>query len=236
MSSLSVSEVSDGGTMRLHVAKPDAGKANGGAIMVFQEAFGVNDHIRDVAGRFADLGLVAVAPELFHRGGQGTVLPYDDIPAVMKFMGENISREGLEADILATAAWLRDEAKIPSNKTASVGYCLGGRVSFMANAFVPLACAVHYYGGIAPGFIDLVDKQHGPLLLNWAGLDPNQAPSSPRAAAYVLTAAKKDYTEIIFSQAEHGFFCDARPAIYNAGIARQAWALTKEFLAVHGVL
>jgi carboxymethylenebutenolidase len=222
--------------MRLHVAKPDAGKANGGGIMVFQEAFGVNDHVRDLAGRFADLGLVAVAPELFHRGGPGVVLAYDDIPAVMKFMGENVTREGLVADILATAAWMNDEAKIPNARLASVGYCMGGRVSFTANAHVPLAAAIGYYGGLAPASLDLVDKQHGPLLLFWAGLDANIRPEGTRAAADALSAAKKDYVEVIFAQADHGFFCDARPAVYNAAASRQAWALTKEFLAVHGVL
>jgi carboxymethylenebutenolidase len=235
MSTLSVTEVAvkDGTNMRLHVVKPD--KPNGAGIMVFQEAFGVNDHIRDVATRFADLGLLAVSPELFHRGGTDVTMAYDDLPAVMKFMGEHVTRDGLIADCEATAAWMMQNG-VAAGRLASVGYCMGGRVSFTANAVVPLAAAIGYYGGLAPASLDLAPKQHGPLLLFWGGLDKNITTESTRAAADALDAAKKDFTEVRFAQADHGFFCDGRPAVYNADAARISWAMTKEFLAVHKVL
>lgn len=227
--------VAASGTMRLHVATPVAERATSAGIMVFQEAFGVNDHMRDVARRFAQLGLLAVVPELYHRAGVADV-PYSDMAGAVKVMNETITREGLVDDIGATVKWLSESAGIGPQRLAAVGFCMGGRVSFIANAHHPLAAAIDFYGSITPAAIDLADNQCGPLLLFWGGLDEYIRPEGTRKAADALNEAKKDFTEVTFSHADHGFFCDQRPAVYNANAARQAWSLSNEFLATRGLL
>ena len=119
---------------------------------MFQEAFGVNAHIRDVSERFASEGYVAIAPELYHRtAARGWEGNYTDFPSVMPHM-QAIKEETLSADVRATYEWLTRASQVDKNATACVGYCMGGRVSFLANALVPVKAAISYYGGgIAPG-------------------------------------------------------------------------------------
>lgn len=223
--------VSDGTEMGVFVARPEAkGKVAG--ILVFQEAFGVNAHIRDVAGRFARLGYLAVAPELFHRTAPGFEGRYDDFSSVTPHM-KALTNEGLEADVRAAFDLLHNDAAC-DGRIASVGFCMGGRVSFLANSILPLAAAVSFYGGgIAPGLLDRAPKQHGKLLMFWGGLDRHIGFEQRSEVRQALDRASKPYIHIVISFADHGFFCDAR-ASFNAAAARDAWALTTSFL--HGEL
>ena len=226
--------VSDGTTMSAYVARPaSATKAPG--ILVFQEAFGVNAHIRDITDRFASLGFVAIAPELYHRSGPGFEGSYTDFPAVQPHMAA-LTNEGINADIDAAYAWLNSEAGVDATRIAAVGFCMGGRVTYMANARVTLGAAVSFYGGgIAPGLLDLAPKQAAPILMFWGGLDTHIPSEQYRAVADALTTAKATHEQVVFGQADHGFFCDAR-ASYSAVAARQAWALVKEFFGAYDVL
>src|ERR1700733_12060943 len=120
-------KVSDGTVMRSWTARPAAGGARPG-LLVFQEAFGVNAHIRDVTERFAKQGYVAVAPEIFHRTGPGFEGAYNDFPSCMPHM-QALTPDGLIKDSQAAFDWLQKNPRVRPNSTASVGYCLGGRVS-----------------------------------------------------------------------------------------------------------
>src|SRR5437868_8606505 len=117
--------VSDGTTMRAYIARP-AGAAPTRGLLVFQEAFGVNAHIRDVAERFAALGYLAIAPELFHRTAPGFDCAYSEFAKAMPQL-EAVTEQGLDADTRAAYGWLQN-AGVGDN-VAAVGYCLGGRVS-----------------------------------------------------------------------------------------------------------
>jgi carboxymethylenebutenolidase len=119
--------VADGTSMRAYVSRP-AGKPRAG-LLVFQEAFGVNAHIRDVADRFAREGYLAIAPELFHRTAPGLEAGYTDFPAVMPHM-QALTNEGLEADIRAAHDWLRKA--VPELKICATGYCMGGRTAWLS--------------------------------------------------------------------------------------------------------
>lgn len=221
--------------MNMYVARPSAATTSAPAIAVFQEAFGVNAHVRDVTERFAALGLVATAPELFHRTGPGFEGSYTDREAIRPHMAA-LTREGLEADIDATFAWMRGDSEVDPAELAAAGFCLGGRVTFMANARVQLHAAISFYGGgIAPDLLPLATQQRGPILMFWGGLDQHIASDQYRAVADALNAGGATNEQVIFSQADHGFFCDQR-ASYNPIAARQAWSLLKEFLACYGVL
>src|SRR5256885_431115 len=96
--------VSDGTSMRAYVARP-AGASAARGLLVFQEAFGVNAHIRDVADRFAAQGFLAIAPELFHRTAPGFDCAYTDLPKAMPQL-ESITEQGLDADTRAAYGWL----------------------------------------------------------------------------------------------------------------------------------
>ncbi|MHB8146249.1 MAG: dienelactone hydrolase family protein [Vulcanimicrobiaceae bacterium] len=219
----------DDSPMDMYVARPDDATTAFPAMLVFQEAFGVNAHIRDVTDRFAHLGFTAIAPELFHRTGRGVEGSYTDFAALAPHFGA-LTRAGLEADIDAAYAWLKADAAIDASRVAAIGFCMGGRVAYLANARVPLKGAISFYGGgIAPDLLSLANDQHAPLLMFWGGLDGRILPEHYHAVAAALTDARKIHEQVIFSQADHGFFCDAR-ASYNAAAASQAWALTQAFL------
>jgi len=216
--------VADGTRMRAYVAKPEAPPSRG--LLVFQEAFGVNAHIRDVTERFAAQGYLAIAPELFHRTAPGFDCAYSEFAKAMPQL-EAVTEQGLDADARAAYGWL-ESAGVGGN-TASVGYCLGGRVSFVANSGLPLKAAVSYYGGRIPTVLHRAPKLSGPMLFFWGGLDHHIPEEQHRSVIKAVREADKPCVDVEFSNADHGFFCDARPS-YHRESAAQAWALTLAFL------
>ncbi len=138
--------VADGSSMQAFVARPEEKRSFPG-MLVFQEAFGVNAHIRDVAQRIAQEGYVAIAPELFHRSAApGLEVRYDDFPSAMPHM-KALTEQGLSDDVRASYEWLRDSSHVVPDRIGSIGFCMGGRVSFLANATIELRAAISFYGG-----------------------------------------------------------------------------------------
>jgi carboxymethylenebutenolidase len=223
--------VSDGTKVQAYVARPQGAGAHPG-ILVLQEAFGVNAHIRDVTERLAREGYVAIAPELFHRSAAvGFEGRYDDFPAVMPHY-QALTNEGLLADMQAAQAWLTGPGG--AKDVSAIGFCMGGRAAFLANSGLKLKAAVSFYGGgIAPGLLDLAPKMGAPILLVWGGLDKHIPPEHVASVSKALRDAGKPYVEAVFSAADHGFNCDAR-ASYHAPSAAQAWALSLQFLKQPG--
>ena len=228
---------SDGTSMRAYVARPAGADAPRGLLLI-QEAFGVNAHIRDLAGRFAGEGYSVIAPELFHRTAEpGFDGRYDDFPSVMPHMAA-LKDASMEGDFKASYDWLRANGVSGTAPVAAVGFCMGGRASFLAALSLPLHCAVSFYGGgIAPnqrnpGLLARVPDLNSPVLLFWGGRDKNIDASQANAVVQALRAADKDFVSVEFSAADHAFFCDAR-ASYNPTAAAQAWPLTLAFLKVH---
>ena len=228
--------VSDGTSMRLYVARP-GGAAPQRGIMVLQEAFGVNAHVRDVTERFARQGFLAVAPELFHRTGAGWEGQYTDFPSAMAHLKE-LRDPNMEADLKAAYGWLRSSGLAENAPIAAIGYCMGGRAAVLASITLPLAAAVSYYGGgiapnpMNPGLLGRLKDLHSPVLLVWGGSDTHVTTEHSRQTADALTAAGKSFVNVTFSDADHGFFCDAR-ASYNPVAAGQVWPLTLAFLNTH---
>jgi carboxymethylenebutenolidase len=216
-------QAADATSLRAWVARPDRPARRG--LLVFQEAFGVNAHIRDVAERFAGAGYLAIAPELFHRTAPGFEGRYDDFPTAMTHL-QALTVPGLEADVRAAYDWLAT-AGVGGN-TAAVGYCLGGRVSFLANSALPLKAAASYYGGHIPPLLGRAPRLSGPQLFFWGGLDHHISEEQRQTVVKGVQAVGKPFVDVVFSNADHGFFCDAR-ASYNPDAARQAWSLTHAF-------
>ena len=220
--------VDDGTMMRAWAARPEDQSPSRG-LLVFQEAFGVNAHIRDVAERFARAGFLAISSELFHRTAPGFDCRYDEFPSALAQL-QQITVDGLDADVRAAFGWL-DREGVAGN-TAAVGYCFGGRVSFVANSAIPLKAAVSYYGGHIPPLLGRASRLSGPMLFVWGGLDHHIPEEQRDAVVKGVGAAGKTFVNAVFSNADHGFFCDARPS-YQAAAASQAWSLTQAFLSAY---
>jgi carboxymethylenebutenolidase len=220
-------KVDDGTTMLAWVASP-AGETPKRAIMVFPEIFGVNEHIRDVTNRYAGLGFTAISPEVFHR-----VVPpkwesgYTDTGPAMRLL-QTVTETTLENDIRATYGWLKNNTSAGDN-IACTGFCLGGRTSFLANAAVPLKAAISYYGGGIPGLLHRTKTISAPMLFFWGELDSHIPADHRNQLASSMREAKKEYIDVVFSNADHGFFCDARQS-YEPKAARHSWDMVQSFL------
>jgi carboxymethylenebutenolidase len=213
------------GPMPTYEARPD-GDARGG-IVVIQEAFGVNGHIRDIAGRLAEAGWQAVAPALFHRDGSPT-FAYDDLASVMPAM-QRLSADGVRADVGAALAYLQT-AGWPAEQQGIVGFCMGGSVSFYAAVDHALGAAVTFYGGgVAQGRFGYPAQTElaGQLQTPWLGLYGDLDAGIPSDQVEALEAAAATAgvpTEVVrFPEADHGFNCNERPAVYNPAVAADAW-------------
>lgn len=226
------------GTMLLYEARPDTadGPARG-AVVVIQEAFGVNPHIEDVTRRFAAAGYHAVAPHLFHRTGD-PVLDYGDFSQVAPHL-QGLTDAGLLADVTAAVDRLRQDGW-PDARIGTVGFCMGGRVTFLVAGNLALGAAVGFYGGgivrgrseAMPSLLPLVPG----LATPWLGLFGDAGASIPveevEQLRTELAAAPVDTAVVRYAGAEHGFHCDARPS-YDEASARDAWSRTLTWLDTH---
>ncbi|MDT2004886.1 dienelactone hydrolase family protein [Rhodococcus opacus] len=208
-----------------------------GGVVVIQEAFGVTEHIVDVCRRFAAAGYHAVAPHLFHRSGD-PVLDYDDLQAAMPLMGE-LTAAHIDEDVDGAVAAL-SAASIDPRNTAIVGFCMGGTVAFQTAARRNLGAAVSFYGGgIAKGRFGYPSQLDaaGRLATPWLGLFGDRDKGIPTEDVEELRAAVTEQsvdTEIVrYPDAEHGFHCDDRPAVYNEAAARDGWARTLQWFDTH---
>ena len=209
-----------------------------GAVIVVQEAFGVNDHIRDVTRRFAAAGHHAIAPAFFHRAGGGTA-DYGDFAAVIPLF-EGVSDEGILADVDAGLEHLH-EAGFPDAAIGVVGFCFGGRVTFLVAARRALGAGVGFYGGgIAnKGALpfDALIGESSTLRTPWLGLFGDEDGSIPVDDVEALREALKSApveTDIVrYPGAQHGFHCDARTENYHAEAAADAWVRTLAWLDAH---
>ncbi|MGI4803435.1 MAG: dienelactone hydrolase family protein, partial [Janthinobacterium lividum] len=170
-----------------------------------------------------------IAPELFHRSGPaGITIDYTDFQSAMPHF-QTITVEGLEADIRAAWNWLESNSQVKTGQIVATGYCLGGRVSFLANTILPFKAAASYYGGgIAPDLIKRATSINAPHLFFWGGKDQHIPKEQIDMIKTELTNAGKDFVNVEMSAADHGFFCDERTS-FNADAATLAWGLTLEF-------
>ena len=206
------------------------------AVVVLQEAFGVNDHIQDVTRRVAARGYLGLAPDLFHRTGVGT-LGYDQHAEAMPLIGA-IGVEQIVTDVSAALAHLADREGLAPSRVAVVGFCFGGRAAFTAATAVPgLGATVVFYGpGFAAGphaVLDRVGDVDAPLLVHVGAEDPTIPADQVRAVDDALSRLRVPAVQHVYEGAGHAFACDARPSMYRPGPAAQAWERTFAFLDQH---
>jgi carboxymethylenebutenolidase len=216
------------GAMPAFEASPD-GDAKGG-IVVVQEAFGVTAHIEHICTRLAEAGWHAVAPAFFHRQGS-PVLAYDDLSSVMPVMQE-LNPDGITTDLLAAFGHLND-AGFTAAQTGIVGFCMGGSVTFYAATLQPFGAAVTFYGGgVAEGRFGLPSliEQASGLQTPWLGLYGDLDKGIPSVEVDQLRKVAAEVavpTEVVqYPDADHGFNCNDRPAVFNPTAAADAWERT----------
>lgn len=223
-------QITDGSSMAAYSAFPENKTGNLPGIIVLQEAYGVNNHIKNITDRFAKEGYIAISPELFHRtaprGFEGNYADFNSVTPHTKAL----TSQGLEADLRASYQWLIEQENVDKQKIFALGYCMGGRVSFLANAILPIKAAISYYGGGTDTIADRAADLHGKHLFFWGGLDKHIKSENIHIVLKAIEAAGKEFINVKISYADHGFNCDERPA-YNEAASKEAWALTLAFLA-----
>jgi carboxymethylenebutenolidase len=208
---------------QLGAYRADPAGAPKGAIVVIQEIFGVNHHIRNVCDRLAAEGYVAIAPAIFDRIEPNFTSGYspDEITVARKFVANP-----------DWAAMLRDtQAAIDAVKSVGpvgiVGFCLGGSVAYAAATKLSgLKAAVGYYGGAIVRFAD--DKPTVPTQLHFGEKDTG----IPLSDVETIKAKRSEVEVFVYPGAQHGFHCDER-ASYDKASADVAWPRSMEFFAKH---
>jgi carboxymethylenebutenolidase len=190
-----------------------------GAVVVIQEVFGVNAHIRKLTDEFATLGYTAIAPCLFDRVRRGIELRYTpgDLAEGAGYR-QQLQPETTLKDVAAAVAVVRS-----SGRVATVGYCFGGALSYVAACHLPLSCAVAYYGKIAG---HLEQKPKCPIMYHF-GTEDTSIPMSD--VDKVRAAADARAVFFLYEGAGHGFNCEQR-ASFNAAAAALARTRTLDFL------
>jgi carboxymethylenebutenolidase len=218
----------DGLSFPVYQARP-AGPAKG-AVIVLQEIFGINAHIRAVTDSYAAQGYLALAPSTFQRVQAGVEMGYspEDIAAgvALKAQVEGLSAPGVLQDIQATIAYAG--RSVASGKVAVLGYCWGGLLAWRAACLLDgLAAAVPYYGGGMTQPAEMTRQPRVPVLAHFAQNDT----SIPLAGVEAFGQAHPE-VELHLYDASHGFNCDHRAA-YKPAAAELALSRTLAFLARH---
>jgi carboxymethylenebutenolidase len=212
-----------------YLALPPTGK--GPAIIIIQEIFGVNEHIRSVAEQYAADGYVVIAPDIFWRSGAHIELGYssEDMTKGVGLM-QQVDIDKTLDDIGATAKTLRAMPEV-NGKLAAIGYCFGGQLAYRSAARGIVDAAVPYYGGGIQNCLDESAKIKAPILFHYAENDHN-IPLSAVDAVKASFGGGSDAEFFVYPGADHGFNCWAR-GTYQQKAAALAHGRTLQFLATN---
>lgn len=212
-------------------------------VVVVSEIFGVHEHIADVARRFARLGYLAVAPELFVR--QGDAKATSDIDTLFATIISKVPDEQVMADLDASVAWATANDGDPA-RLGITGFCWGGRVTWLYAAHNPaLKAGVAWYGRLVGATsplqpahpIDVVAHLHAPVLGLYGGADtgiPLESVERMKAALAKGSDAARRSQFIVYPQAQHAFHADYRPN-YDEAAAHDGWQRCLDWLRANGV-
>lgn len=224
------------GPMEGHFELPEGATRSPG-ILVAQEAFGVNEHIRGVCRRLAGAGYAALAPELYHRQGSGIVVDYGDFDRARPLLA-SLTADGLTSDLLSALSFLDAHPGVDPARIGIVGFCVGGYVSFLAACRTHVSAAVCFYGGgivtprptsSLPALLSEAGRIRRPVLGLFGEEDASIPLSDVEAIRSTLSALGKDYGIVTYPGAGHGFFCELRPS-YRKEAAADAWRRTLDWL------
>ena len=212
---------SNGGSTTGYLSTPASGKGPG--VIVIQEWWGLVDHIKDVADRFAREGFVALAPDLYH--GRTARSPDE---AGKLFMALNIDRA--EKDLRGAIQFVLAQEETGKEKAGTVGFCMGGQLSlYAACANANVGACVNFYG-IHPNVHPNIAGLLAPVLGFFAEKDGSVTPEAARKLEAQLKGAGKQTEFHIYPGVSHAFFNDTRAEVYNKAYAKESWERMLKFL------
>jgi len=210
------------GAMPVYLAEPTAAGRHP-AVIVVMEAFGLNKHIEDVTRRIAGEGYVALAPDVYHRSLPDNKVGYDELPKAIGLM-QKLDDAKIVTDIRAALDFLATRPNVNAAKIGITGFCMGGRIAFLAAEELPdrIAASAPFYGGGIAGLLGKADRIKAPLHLFFGEKDAFIPQDQVKAIDAKLRELKKNYKLDNYTGADHGFFCNERQS-YNEKAATDAW-------------
>jgi carboxymethylenebutenolidase len=209
------------------------------AIIVIQEIFGVNDHIRDVTRRIASEGYIAVAPAIYQRLAPGFETGYtpEDIKIGREYKDRTRDRE-LESDIQATIAYLYALPRVKKGGIGTIGFCFGGHVVYLVSTLEDIQVTASFYGAgittMTPGggepTVMRTPQIKGTMYAFFGMLDASIPVTQVDQIEGELEKYRIPHRVFRYEDADHGFFCDQR-ASYNAAAASDAWGHVLELFS-----
>ncbi|MEM8805716.1 MAG: dienelactone hydrolase family protein [Cyanobacteria bacterium P01_G01_bin.38] len=225
-------------TLPAYVAMP-SGEGPFAAIVVLQEIFGVNAHIRDVTERIAREGYVAIAPALYHRQAPGFETGYtpEDIEIGRRYKRQTKANE-LLGDIQAAIDHVKALPQVQSSNIGSIGFCFGGHVAYLAATLHDTVAVASFYGagipdstfGDGPPTITLTPKITGTIYTFFGTEDASISPEAVNRIEAALKQSNINHKIFRYEGAGHGFFCDRRGS-YKPDAAADAWEKVKSLFA-----
>jgi carboxymethylenebutenolidase len=219
----------DGKSFDGYLALPPLG--HGPGLIIIQEIWGVNAHIRAVADQYALDGYVVLAPDVFWRQEPGVDLDYDEAGTKRAYaLMQGLNGPDAVADLVSSAQALRSRNEV-TGKVGVVGFCMGGRLAYQLAAAGAVDAAVCYYGGGIQNHLELASAIHVPILFHYAELD-NHIPETAVAAVQAAFNGRANAHVYVYEGAAHGFNCWGRP-MYQQRTAALARGRTLQWLSSH---
>jgi carboxymethylenebutenolidase len=219
----------DGKTFDGYLSLPPTGRGPG--LVIIQEIWGVNAHIRAVADQYALDGYVVIAPDIFWRQEANVDLTYDEAGTKKAYqLLQGINVPDAVADLVATVQALRNLPEM-TGQVGAVGYCMGGRLAYHLAASKSIETAVCYYGGGIQNDLNLATSIDVPILFHYGALDTH-IPATAVSAVKAAFDGRANAQFNVYEDAGHGFNCWARP-LYQQRTSALAHGRTLEWLSTH---
>jgi carboxymethylenebutenolidase len=219
----------DGGEFSGHLVLPDSGSGPG--LLVVQEIFGLSPYIEAVCERVAQMGYVALAPDLFWRLEPGVAIDEQDPDALQRGLGyrQRLDFEKAVEDAVAALGHLRNLPEVAGGRAGVMGFCLGGGISYRVAAAADPDCAVSYYGSDIPPSVGLAGEISCPILFHFGLADQFLTLDGQE----VIRSAFSGRPEAEFHEhpgANHAFDNFNSPMFHHAEASARAWEQTQAFL------
>ena len=231
MSSITTDTVefpSDNFTIRGFLARPAEADGSHPAVIVIQEWWGLDDHIKDLTQRFAREGYVALAPDLYSRHGNKVTKDPSEAASLM----DALSSQAALRDLNKATDYLKGQSVVDPLRIGVVGFCMGGTfVLTMATHNSDIKAAVPFYGKVPP--IESLNYLLCPVLYHYGVKDEWVTRQEVDRLREGLQKYGKPGQVCLYPEGTHAFFNDTRPEVYREADAKLAWDRTKQFLAEH---
>ncbi len=200
------------------------------AIVLLMEAFGLTQHIKDVALQIADEGYVVIAPDLYYRELPNNKFEYDEVEEAMAMMWQLDFGKPMENDIKATLSYIKSRVDVYPNRVGVTGFCLGGGLTFFTatNFSDQIAVAAPFYGMVFDEWLEAVKNISIPVYLFFGGVDQFIPSDRIKQIDSRFKELDKNYRLKVYPNAGHGFFCHERSS-YDPLAANDSWQELMKF-------